>query len=99
MALKERLDALKRPEITEAGGPERGLSVIPGRQPAVEGPTTPTPDESQKEGRGANTIANTKAALPSLLFERHADGIEIGGRRGGRQAIASLTEEDVRTAA
>jgi pilus assembly protein CpaF len=98
MALKERLDALKRPEVTEAGGPERGLSIIPGRQPAAEAPTTPTPDESQKQVRGPNTIANTKAAIHSLLVERHADEIDIGDREGVRKLIASLTEEYVRTA-
>jgi pilus assembly protein CpaF len=98
MALKERLDALKRPGVTEAGGPERGLSVIPGRQPSAEAPSTPTPDESQKQVRGSNTIANTKAAIHSLLVERHADEIDIGDREGVRNLIASLTEEYVRTA-
>lgn len=98
MALKERLDALKRPVVTEAGGPERGLSVIPGRQPEAEAPSTPTPDESQKQVREPNTIANTKAAIHSLLVERHADKIDIGDREGVRNLIASLTEEYARTA-
>jgi pilus assembly protein CpaF len=94
MALKERLDALKRPEDTG-----RGLSVIPGRQPEAVAAPTPTPDESaQKSGRGPNSFAGSKAAIHALLVERHADEIDIGDREGVRRLIASLAEEYIRTA-
>src|SRR2546426_9403015 len=95
MALKERLDALKRPEAAE-----RGLSVIPGRQPEAVAAPTPTPDESaQKSGRGPNSFAGSKAAIHALLVERHADEIDIGDREGVRRLIASLADEYIRTAA
>src|SRR5438309_11941113 len=93
MALKERLDDLTRPEAAE-----RGLSVIPGRQPEAVAAPTPTPDESaQKSGRGPNSFAGSKAAIHALLVERHADEIDIGDREGVRRLIASLTDEYIRT--
>jgi pilus assembly protein CpaF len=101
MALKERLDALRHPELAEPGSSELGLSVIPGRQPAADVPLTPTPtpDESpQSPARGPNTFAATKAAIHALLVERHADEIDIGDREGVRKLITSLTDEYARTA-
>ncbi len=98
MALKERLDALKRPEVNGTGS-DGELSVISRRQPPADVPPTPTPDESPKKRvREANTFATTKAAIHALLVERHADEIDIGDREGVHKLITSLTEEYVRTA-
>src|SRR5438132_1882989 len=99
MALKERLDALKHPEVTDLGASEQGLSVLPGGQHAADALPTPTPDESSnKPVRAPNTFAATKAAIHALLVERHADKIDIGDRKGVRKLIVSLTDEYVRTA-
>ena len=99
MALKERLDALKHPEVTDLGASEQGLSVLPGGQLAADALPTPTPDESSsKPVRAPNTFAATKAAIHALLVERHADKIDIGDRKGVRKLIVSLTDEYVRTA-
>jgi len=99
LALKDRLDALKRPDAAPTGASDRGLSVIPGWQPETVAPPTPTPDDSaQKLGHGLSPFASSKAAIHALLVERHADEIDIGDRAGVRKLIASLTEEYIRTA-
>ncbi len=99
MALKDRLDSLKRPDAAPAGLSDRGLSVIPGRQPEAVGAPTPTLDQSaQKLGRPPSTFASSKAAIHALLVERHADEIDIGDREGVRRLIGSLAEEYIRTA-
>jgi len=98
MALKDRLDALKRPEVAQTGAGERGLSVIAG-QPAVEDRPVPTPEEPpQKQVRASQTIVSAKAAIHALLVERHADEIDIRDREGVRSLITRLTEEYLRTA-
>ncbi len=99
MALKDRLDSLKRPDAAPAGTSDRGLSVIPGRQPEAVAAPTPTLDQSaQKLGRPPSTFASSKAAIHALLVERHADEIDIGDREGVRRLIGSLAEEYIRTA-
>lgn len=98
MALKDRLDAMKRPDEPRPAG-ERGLSVIAGRQTAAAAQPPPAAaDTPQKQMRAPTTFASMKAAIHALLVERHADEIDIGDREGVRSMITSLTDEYTRTA-
>jgi pilus assembly protein CpaF len=113
VALKDRLDALKRPAGTVGTEGDRGLSVISGlrtEEPRVapEAPAAPTAgsaaarpaeDPQQKPVRPAGTFGGAKAAIHALLVERHADEIDISDREGVRSLIASLTDEYVRASA
>ena len=100
MALKDRLDALKRPQSGES---DRGLSVIPGlrtegaHQADIAMPDQTKPEPNPQPGRMPPTHATTKSAIHALLVERHADEIDIADRAGVRSLIASLTDEYVRT--
>jgi pilus assembly protein CpaF len=99
MALKDRLDAMKRPDEPKPAG-ERGLSVIAGRQiAAAPQPAAAHEDVAPKPARAATTFTGAKAAIHALLVERHADEIDIGDREGVRSRISSLTDEYMRTAA
>jgi len=109
MALKDRLDALKRPTAAPVTHGDPGLSVLPGRRSEVASApevgtakpsstrTTDAPD--QKAVRPQTTRATAKAAIHELLVERHADEIDISDREGVRGLIANLTDEYMRTAA
>jgi pilus assembly protein CpaF len=113
VALKDRLDALKRPAGTVGTEGDRGLSVISGlrtEEPRVApvAPAAPTAgsaaarpadDPQQKPVRPAGTFGGAKAAIHALLVERHADEIDISDREGVRSLIASLTDEYVRASA
>jgi pilus assembly protein CpaF len=99
MALKDRLDAMSRPDEPKPAG-ERGLSVIAGRQAASPAQRLPAAeDAAQKNVRAPNTFAAAKAAIHALLVERDADEIDISDREGVRSRITNLTDEYMRTAA
>ncbi len=74
MALKDRLDSLKRPEAAPAGTSDRGLSVIPGWQPeAVAAPTptpTPTLDESAQKLALIGSLAEEYIRTASVALNR-----------------------------
>jgi pilus assembly protein CpaF len=100
MALKDRLDARRRPEATD-GALGAGLSVIPGSgNEPEEAPAAPAPAEEnvQKAGRVPATLSAAKAAIHTLLVERHADEIDITDRAGVRTRIASLADEHFKAA-
>ena len=109
MALKDRLDALKRPATAQVTEGEPGLSVISGLRtevaptPHVVAPAHTSPRTAdapdQKGVRPQSTLAAAKAAIHDLLIERHADEIDISDRAGVRVLIANLTDEYMRTAA
>ncbi|HXN77981.1 MAG TPA: CpaF family protein [Candidatus Dormibacteraeota bacterium] len=99
MALKDRLDAMRRPDDPKPAG-ERGLSVIAGRQSSAKAQQPPAPeDEAPKQVRAVTNFTSAKAAIHALLVERHADEIDIGDREGVRSRITSLTDEYMRSAA
>jgi pilus assembly protein CpaF len=109
MALKDRLDALKRPALVPVTEGDPGLSVIAGLRSevatalrstaTVPAPARTTEASDQKGGRPQPTLASAKAAIHDLLVERHADEIDIRDREGVRTLIANLTDEYMRTAA
>ena len=97
MALKDRLEARRRPDSTEPLSSDVGLSVIEGKREepkpvAVEVPS-PVEETQQKTGRGPTPLSTAKAAIHALLVERHADEIDITDREGVRSRIASIAEE------
>jgi len=100
VALKDRLDARRRPETVESTPGSGALSVIPGTlvesQPP---PSAPAPPEEtvQKTGRVPATLSAAKAAIHTLLVERHADEIDITDRAGVRARIGNLTDEHIKT--
>jgi len=101
MALKDRLEARRRPDSTEPVSTEVALSVIEGKREepkpvAVEAPR-PAEDAQQKSARISTTISTAKAAIHALLVERHADEIDITDREGVRSRIASIAEEYTKT--
>jgi pilus assembly protein CpaF len=101
MALKERLDARRRPEQTEVTPGAGTLSVIPGAAMEQDLPMKEQPapeDTAQRAVRPPNTFATAKNAIHTLLVERHADEIDITDRVGVRARIANLTEEYIKTA-
>jgi pilus assembly protein CpaF len=98
MALKDRLDAIKRPDDTNQAS-EGGLSVIAGQQPAAAPVPAPASAEpAQKQARALTTTAAAKAAIHALLVERHADEIDISDRQGVRSKITALADEYIKTA-
>src|SRR5213594_1807358 len=100
MALKDRLDARRRPQGDEGTLKAATLSVIDGAQPAakVSPEERPADDAGQKSKRLPTTVSTAKAAIFALLVERHADEIDITDREGVRSRIASLAEEHVKEA-
>ena len=98
MALKDRLDARRRTEGIEIA-PGAGLSVIHAARVEPEAaPARPeTPEENvQKTGRVPVTLSAAKAAIHSLLVERHADEIDITDRAGVRTRIANVADEHIK---
>src|SRR5881396_216538 len=98
MALKDRLDARRRPQGDEGTLKAATLSVIDGAQPTakVSPEDRPADDAGQKSKRLPTTVSTAKAAIFALLVERHADEIDITDREGVRSRIASLAEEHVK---
>jgi len=99
MALKDRLDAMKRPdEPMPAGG--RGLSVVAGlKTEGAAPPARAAEHAAQKQAPAPNTFAAAKAAIHALLVERHADEMDITDRVEVRARITSLTDEYMRSSA
>ncbi len=101
MALKDRLEARRNPEVGPLPAGENGFSVIPGAQrerdvaPPQEGASE---GAAQKTSRPPTSMAAAKAAIHTLLVERHADEIDITDRKGVRSTIAGLTEEYIKSA-
>ena len=98
MALKDRLDARRRPESGDAPSAEIGLSVIEGSRlelTPVE-PQSGSADEVQRNRMPA-TVATAKAAIHAMLVERHADDIDITDREGVRARITAIADEHVKT--
>jgi pilus assembly protein CpaF len=97
MPLKDRLDARKRSDVGVPGEP--GLSVIAGTEAR---PIAPPPARANgsaapdKQELVPDSFAVAKAAIHSLLVERHADEIDISDRDGVRTQITTLTEEYMR---
>src|SRR5207237_3680818 len=99
MALKDRLEARRRPEAGEPPSADATLTVIAGVGAEVKATArAPKEDVVQKSAGLNNTLAVAKAAIHALLVERHADEIDITDRAGVRARIASLADEHVKTA-
>src|SRR6266576_1241641 len=98
MALKERLEARRQPEGGEVTPKESSLSVIAGRRDEAEVESGPpaTQEQPQKSNRMTTPLATAKAAIHTLLVERHADEIDITDREGVRSRITSLADEYVK---
>jgi len=98
VALKDRLDARRRPETVETTPSTGGLSVIAGA--LIEPPAAAAPaaaeETVQKTGRVPATLSAAKTAIHTLLVERHADEIDITDRAGVRASIARLTDEHIK---
>jgi pilus assembly protein CpaF len=99
VALKDRLEARKQPSPAAPAG-QASLSVISGAR--AESPPAAPPNsngDSAPSGNGRTAVNATtaKAAIHTLLVERHADEIDITDRDGVRARIASVTEEYMRT--
>ena len=99
MALKDRLEARKHPELNSAVSGDGGLSVIAGTRPEPL-PVSADNDAdavASKPPRITSSVAAAKAAIHTLLVERHADEVDITDREGVRSQIASLTEEYIKS--
>jgi pilus assembly protein CpaF len=98
MALKDRLEARRRPEAGEAvPAAEMALSVIDGTRPEPAAVAAPVAEEATpKAGRLTAELAAAKSAIHALLVERHADEIDITDREAVRTSIASAAEEYVK---
>jgi pilus assembly protein CpaF len=101
MALKQRLDARRRPEQTEVTPGAGTLSVIAGtrQEPESAAKEPPVAEEAvPKAARASTGFAAAKNAIHALLVERHADEIDITDRPGVRTRIQTLTEEYIKGA-
>src|SRR5947209_9336023 len=99
MALKERLEARRRPEAGEHTSIDSPLTVIAGARDEPKAVAPPVAEDMAPKSAGlTSTLATAKAAIHALLVERHADEIDITDREGVRSRIANLAEEHVKTA-
>ncbi len=100
MALKDRLEARRRPEPAEVSSAEVGLSVIEGMRPEPKPvqQQKPAEEDAQRTNRAASSVTTAKAAIHALLVERHADDIDITDRAGVRARITSVADEHVKSA-
>src|SRR2546428_4669841 len=98
MALKDRLEARRRPEAGEHASIDSPLTVIAGARDEPEAVAPPVAEDMAPKSAGlTSTLATAKAAIHALLVERHADEIDITDREGVRSRIANLAEEHVKT--
>src|SRR2546426_3916010 len=99
MALKDRLEARRRPEAGEHASIDSPLTVIAGARDEPKAAAPPVAEDMAPKSAGlTSTLATAKAAIHALLVERHADEIDITDREGVRSRIANLAEEHVKTA-
>ncbi|TMF69487.1 MAG: CpaF family protein [Chloroflexi bacterium] len=99
MALKDRLEARRRPEAGDPPSADATLTVIAGAGGETKATAVPPKEDVVQKSAGLNnTLAMAKAAIHALLVERHADEIDITDRAGVRARIASLADEHVKTA-
>ncbi|TMG21241.1 MAG: CpaF family protein [Chloroflexi bacterium] len=99
MALKDRLEARRRPEAGDPPSADATLTVIAGAGGETKATAVPPKEDVVQKSAGLNnTLAVAKAAIHALLVERHADEIDITDRAGVRARIASLADEHVKTA-
>jgi pilus assembly protein CpaF len=101
MALRDRLDARKNFDVGPITSRKDGLSVIE-NAPSSEAPpavrrTQPDAEVAKVPSQEPTSLTATKAAIHSLLVERHAHEIDITDREGVRTRIATLTEEYMRS--
>jgi pilus assembly protein CpaF len=98
MALKDRLEARRRPEAGDPPSAGATLTVIAGAGGETKATAAPAKEDVVQKSAGLNnTLAMAKAAIHALLVERHADEIDITDRAGVRARIASLADEHVKT--
>ena len=99
MALKDRLEARRRPEAGDPPSADATLTVIAGAGGETKATAVPPKEDVVQKSAGLNnTLAVAKAAIHALLVERHADEIDITDRAGVRARIVSLADEHVKTA-
>jgi len=99
MALKDRLEARRRPEAGDPPSADATLTVIAGAGGETKATAVPPKEDVVQKSAGLNnTLAMAKAAIHALLVERHADEIDITDRAGVRARIVSLADEHVKTA-
>src|SRR5438477_12108414 len=99
MALKDRLEARRRPEAGDPPSADATLTVIAGAGGETKATAVPPKEDVVQKSAGLNnTLAVAKAAIHALLVERHADEIDITDRAGVRARIARLADEHVTTA-
>jgi len=99
MALKDRLEARRRPQAGEHASIDSPLTVIAGARDEPKAVAPPVAEDMAPKSAGlTSTVATAKAAIHALLVERHADEIDITDREGVRSRIANLAEEHVKTA-
>src|SRR2546425_12096702 len=99
MALKDRLEARRRPEAGEHASIDSPLTVIAGARDEPKAVAPPVAEDMAPKSAGlTSTLATAKAAIHALLVERHADEIDITYREEVRSRITSLAEEHVKTA-
>src|SRR5437660_7387503 len=97
MALKDRLEARRRPEAGDPPSADATLTVIAGAGGETKATAVPPKEDVVQKSAGLNnTLAVAKAAIHALLVERHADEIDITDRAGVRARIASLADEYVK---
>ncbi len=97
MALKERLEARRHPEGGEVTRKESSLSVLAGRRDETEVESGPAAAQEQPQKSNRTTpLGTARAAIHTLLVERHADEIDITDREGVRSRITSLADEYVK---
>src|SRR5256712_1325228 len=99
MALKERLEARRRPEAGHPIPTDATLSVLAGAREEPKAAPPAVREEAVRKSAGlTTTLAAAKAAIHAQLVERHADEIDITDRDGVRSRITTLAEEHVKTA-
>src|SRR5438270_3952755 len=99
MALKDRLEARRRPEAGHPVRTDTTLSVLAGAREEPKAATPAVREEAVPKSAGlTTTLAAAKAAIHAQLVERHADEIDITDREGVRSRITTLAEEYVKTA-
>src|SRR2546421_5335730 len=99
MALKDRLEARRRPGAGHPVPADTTLSVLAGAREESKAATPAVREEAVPKSAGlTTTLGAAKAALHAQLVERHADEIDNTDRDGGRARITTLAEEHRKTA-